>query len=74
MQVILAAIAKSDGTRASITSQVLGGSGITIPQAESITGKEIKLDPKTGDTNAKDVTIEIMKNNAETFFKAQSVQ
>ncbi|HEY7010896.1 MAG TPA: branched-chain amino acid ABC transporter substrate-binding protein [Jatrophihabitantaceae bacterium] len=74
MQVILAAIAKSDGTRASITSQVLGGSGITIPQAESITGKEIKLDPKTGDTNAKDVTIEIMKNNAETFYKAQSVQ
>ena len=50
MQVILAAIAKSDGTRESITAQVLSGSGITIPQAESVTGKEIVIDPKTGDT------------------------
>ena len=74
MQVILAAIAKSDGTRASITSQVLGGSGITIPKAQSVTGKDIVIDPKTGDTTAKDITVEIMKNNAETFFKAQSVK
>jgi branched-chain amino acid transport system substrate-binding protein len=74
MQVILAAIAKSDGTRASITSQVLGGSGITIPQAESVTGKAIQINPQTGDTSAKDVTVEILKNNQETFFKAQSVK
>lgn len=74
MQVILAAIAKSDGTRSSITSQVLGGSGITIPKSQSVTGKAIVIDPKTGDTSAKDVTVEIMKNNAETFFKAQSVK
>jgi branched-chain amino acid transport system substrate-binding protein len=75
LQVILAAIAKSDGTRASVTSQVLGGSsGITIPQNESVTGKAIVIDPKTGDTTAKDITVEVMKNNAETFFKAQSVK
>jgi branched-chain amino acid transport system substrate-binding protein len=74
MQVILAAIAKSDGTRKSITSQVLGGSGITIPKAQSVTGKDIVIDPKTGDTTAKDITVEIMKKNVETFFKAQTVQ
>lgn len=76
-QVILAAIAKSDGTRTSVTNQVLGdsaGAGITIPQAESVTGKEIKIDPQTGDTNAKDVTVEVIKNKKETFFKSQTVQ
>ena len=73
-QVILAAIAKSDGTRASITNQVFSGSGITIPQSESVTGKAIVINPQTGDTSAKDITVEILKNQKETFLKAQSVQ
>ena len=75
MQVILAAIAKSDGTRASVTSQVLSGSGITIPQsAVGHRQGDRDFDPQTGDTTAKDITVEIMKNNAETFFKSESVQ
>ncbi|MBO0885730.1 MAG: branched-chain amino acid ABC transporter substrate-binding protein, partial [Mycobacterium sp.] len=67
MQVILAAIAKSDGTRASVTEQVFSGSGITIPASESVIGKPIQIDPKTGDTNNKDISIELMKNHEETF-------
>jgi branched-chain amino acid transport system substrate-binding protein len=74
MQVILAAIAKSDGTRASVNSQVFSGSGITIPQSQSVTGKAIVINPQTGDTSAKDITVEIMKNNQETFLKAQTVK
>ncbi len=74
MQVILAAIAKSDGTRAGVTNAVLGGEGITIPKADSVTGKEIKIDPATGDTTAKDITVELIKGGKETFLKAQSVQ
>jgi len=74
LQVILAAIAKSDGTRASVTSQVLGGSGITIPADQSVTGKAIVIDPATGDTSAKDISIEVIKDQAEAFVKAQSVQ
>ncbi|SEQ59507.1 branched-chain amino acid ABC transporter substrate-binding protein [Microlunatus flavus] len=73
VQVILDAIAKSDGTRKSVTDQVLGGSGITIPADQSVLGKEIKIDPTTGDTSAKDLTIEVIKDNAETFFKSQSI-
>ena len=73
VQVILAAIAKSDGSRKSVTEQVLGGSGITIPADQSVLGKEIKIDPATGDTSAKDLTIEVIKDNKETFFKSQSV-
>ncbi|MGI3784938.1 MAG: branched-chain amino acid ABC transporter substrate-binding protein [Janthinobacterium lividum] len=73
MQVILDAISKSDGTRKSVTEQVLGGAGITIPADTSVLGKEIKIDPTTGDTSAKDLTIEIVKDKKETFEKSQSI-
>jgi branched-chain amino acid transport system substrate-binding protein len=74
VQVILAAIAKSDGSRASVTNQVFSGSGIDIPADQSVLGKEIKIDPQTGDTNNKDISVLFMKNNQETFFKAQPVR
>ncbi len=69
MQVILEAIAKSDGTRKSVTDQVLSGSGVTVPADISAIGKEIKIDPTTGDVNLLDMTIEIIKDNAETTLK-----
>ena len=36
-------------------------------------GKEIKIDPATGDTNNKDISILLMKNNQETYLKGQPV-
>lgn len=73
-QVILAAIAKSDGTRQGVLDAVFSGDGITIPESESVTGKEIKIDPSSGDTTARDVTVEVVKDKKETFVKAQSVE
>lgn len=69
MQVILEAISRSDGTRKSITDQVFSGSGITIPADKSVIGKEIIIDPKTGDTNNKDISILQMKGGQETLVK-----
>lgn len=69
MQVILEAIAKSDGTRKSITDQVFAGSGITIPASKSVLGKKISIDPATGDSNNKDVTVLVMKGNKEVLVK-----
>ncbi len=69
MQVILEAIARSDGTRKSITEQVFSGSGITIPADKSVIGKEVIIDPKTGDTNNKDISILQMKGGKETLVK-----
>jgi branched-chain amino acid transport system substrate-binding protein len=75
VQVILKAIEGSDGTRKSITEQVFGsGAGITIPEADSVIGKEIKIDPKSGDTNNKDISILQLKGGKETFVKAQPVE
>jgi branched-chain amino acid transport system substrate-binding protein len=74
VQVILAAIEKSDGTRKSITDAVFSGAGITIPEADSVIGKEIIIDPKTGDTNNKDISILRLTSGVEKFQKAQPVE
>jgi branched-chain amino acid transport system substrate-binding protein len=47
MQLILACVAASDGTRADVVAKCF--SGITVPAAQSLLGKDYGLDPKTGD-------------------------
>ena len=74
LQVILKAIENSDGTRKGVTDAVFSGAGITIPADQSVIGKEIIIDPKTGDTNNKDISILQLKSGVETFVKAQPVE
>ena len=73
VQVILAALEASDGTRAGVTKAVFSGSGITIPADKSALGKEIKIDPATGDTSAIDISVLTLKDDKETFVAAQPV-
>ena len=73
LQVILAAIEKSDGTRVGVRNAVFEGSGISIPADKAIVGKTIAIDPATGDVNAKDITVELVKDGKETFLKAWPV-
>jgi branched-chain amino acid transport system substrate-binding protein len=73
LQVILKAIADSDGTRKSVTAQVFGGSGIDVSANDSIIGKEIKIDPQSGDVGTIDISILQMKDNKETFLKPYPV-
>lgn len=73
LQVILAAIAKSDGTRQGVVNQVFGSSPITIAATDSVLGKQLVIDTKSGDVNAKDVSVLVMKNNSETFLQPESV-
>jgi branched-chain amino acid transport system substrate-binding protein len=74
VQVILAAIEKSDGTRKGITDAVFGGAGITIPADVSVIGKEIKINPKTGDTDTKDISVLQLRGGVQKFVKAQPVE
>jgi branched-chain amino acid transport system substrate-binding protein len=73
LQVILAAIANSNGTRQGVVDQVLSGTGIDIAAATSVIGKEIKIDPATGDTSNKDISVLQLKDDKETFIQAQPV-
>jgi branched-chain amino acid transport system substrate-binding protein len=74
VQVILAAIAKSDGTRKGVNNAVFAGAGISIPAKQSVLGKELRISTLSGDTLAKDITIEVIKNNDETTLKAWTVK
>ncbi len=75
MQVILKAIAASDGTRKGVTAALLGGSSpVCLTDAESITGVGFCIDPKTGDVDKKSVTIQTMTGGKETDLKVWDVQ
>jgi len=56
LQVILAAIEKSDGTRKSVNEQVFK-TGISISAADAVLGKDLKIDPATGDSNVRDLSV-----------------
>jgi branched-chain amino acid transport system substrate-binding protein len=66
LQVILKAVAASDGTRKSVTAKALGG--VQISQKESIVGKPYSLDAN-GDITVRDMSIQLVKGGAETFLK-----
>ena len=68
MQVILAAIAESDGTRKGVRDAAFSGK-ITIPADESVIGKEFSIDSASGDVTVKDMSIQLLKDNDETFLK-----
>jgi len=71
-QYIMAAIAASDGTRKGVLEQAFSGK-ITISAADSVIGKAFSIDPKSGDVTVRDMSIELMKGNQETFLKAWPV-
>ena len=73
LQVILAAIEMSDGTRRGVWEQVLRGTGITIAGDFAIIGKPVSIDPATGDVSAKDISVAVVKDGKETFVKAWPV-
>ena len=65
LQVILAAIEISDGTRAGVTNAVFSGAGVTVPADKSLLGSEIAIDPATGDIKTASVTIYKVEGGAE---------
>ena len=70
MQFLLQAIAASDGTRKGIVEAAF--SGIVIPESESLTGREFGIDAN-GDVTASDISIQILTNGVETFFRGWPV-
>ena len=67
MQYIMASVAASNGTRADAIAKALSGK-VVIPANKSIIGKAFSLD-KNGDVTVRDMSIQLVKGNAETFLK-----
>ena len=79
LQVILAAIAQSDGTVKGVNNAVFQGSGITVPASISVLDKALHISTGTGgvavgDTTAKDVTIEQVTYSAEVTLEPWTVK
>lgn len=66
-QVLVAAIEQSDGTRKEVLRTLFSEPGVTVPREKSVLGADTRIDPATGDVSIKDVTVETIKRNAETF-------
>jgi branched-chain amino acid transport system substrate-binding protein len=64
LQLLLKAIAASDGTRQSIVSLSLGG--VTIPAEQSLLGRAVTLDGN-GDVTIHDISMQVVKGGQETF-------
>jgi branched-chain amino acid transport system substrate-binding protein len=73
LQVILAAIEKSDGTRKGVNDAVFGGEAVTISASTAVLGKDVKIDPKSGDVNVIDFSILLEKDGKDSFLKAWPV-
>ena len=69
-QVLLAAIAASDGTRKGVYQAM---KGIVIPASESVVGTELKFD-ENGDIISKDITILNVTDSKETFVQKITVK
>jgi branched-chain amino acid transport system substrate-binding protein len=66
MQFLIETIAASDGTRADVTAKAF--SGITVSADKSVIGKEFGID-ENGDVTIKDMSINVLTGNAETYLK-----
>jgi len=69
-QVLLAAIAKSDGTRKGVFEAM---KGIVVPASESVVGTELRFD-ENGDIVSRDITILNVTDGKETFVKKITVK
>ena len=69
-QVILDAVARSNGTRKDVFNKM---KTVDIPAAKSVVGTRLKFDDN-GDILSKDITILIVKDKTETFVKKITVK
>jgi branched-chain amino acid transport system substrate-binding protein len=66
MQVIMKAIAASDGTRQGVLDAVFAGEQLCIDKAESVSGTGFCLDQATGDVDTIVMTLQQMQGGTET--------
>lgn len=67
LQIVLAAIEASDGTRRSVRDAVFEGDGVTVDEQTAIIGKAFKLDPQTGDINLREISMFKIRDQRESF-------
>ena len=70
MQVIMKAIAASDGTRAGVLAAMFSGEQICLTAEESVSGMGFCINQETGDVDTVTMTLQQMTGGVETDIKA----
>jgi branched-chain amino acid transport system substrate-binding protein len=70
LQVVLAAIERSNGTRESVRLAVFSGAGITIGADKAMLGSAVSISSRSGDCSLRQVTVEVIRSGAESFSTA----
>jgi hypothetical protein len=73
MQIILKAIAASDGTRQGVLDAAFGGEGLCLTAEESVSGMGFCLSPETGDVDTVTMTLQQMTGGVETDIKTLDI-
>jgi len=66
LQVVLAALERSDGTRKGVHDALFGAQAVTVPTATSVLGTAFGIDPRTGDVSLRECTVETVTGGRET--------
>jgi hypothetical protein len=74
MQVIMKAIAASDGTRQGVLDAVFAGEQICLTAEESISGMGFCLNQETGDVDTVTMTLQQMTGGVETDIKTLDIK
>jgi branched-chain amino acid transport system substrate-binding protein len=74
LQVILAAVEKSDGTRKSVNASVFGSANLSVDAAKSITGRVLTIEHSTGDLISPELSITQIRHGKEAFVSSQVVR
>jgi branched-chain amino acid transport system substrate-binding protein len=73
LQVVLAAIARSDGTRVGVRNQIFEGDGLALTADRSVLGRPVTIDPRSGDVRSCDIAIVRVRDGAEVSVTTQTV-
>jgi branched-chain amino acid transport system substrate-binding protein len=74
LQVALAAIARSDGTRRGVRDAVFEGAGLTVPAATAVYSKDVQIQPWSGDIAVRDVMILGVENGRGVVHKTWRIE
>jgi branched-chain amino acid transport system substrate-binding protein len=70
-QLMMKAIAASDGTRKGVRDQLF--SGLKVPAAQSMIDADTGIDPASGEAIAKQITVQVLRHHVEQFYREVDV-
>jgi branched-chain amino acid transport system substrate-binding protein len=72
-QVVLEAVRAGDGSARAVQTALFSSPGVRVPASTSVFGREIRIDPATGNASSADVTLQVVRNGAQVPMRLVTV-